>query len=172
MIEKLRDAVNRDDLTGCYSRKYFFQHGGELYRNAVAANVPISLAILNLDDFRKINERYGNDVGNDIICQVATNLRRVFGRFLVARADGEEFYALLSGLPNDKACAFVDRARQVVSADSHSIDSTGDAAFAGVSLSAGVTSVTGESLDLMIARAGDCLQRAKDVGGDMTMGDD
>jgi len=168
LIEQVRDTANRDELTGCYNRKYFFEQGASFRNRAVQQGSPLSLAVIELDDFRGVNERYGHEIGNFVMQRIADNLEGAFNRFLLARAGGQEFFALMPGLPNDKAVAFVDGVRQLVAANPQLLG--GERAT--ITFSGGVTSVLGESIDDMLSTAGACLHRAKDAGGDLVFGDD
>ncbi len=168
LIEQIRDSANRDELTGCYNRKYFFEQAAVFHHRAVQNNAPLSLAVVVLDDFMRINERYGHEIGNFIMQRVADSLRTSFDRFLFARAGGHEFFALMPGLSNDRALAFVDRVRQVLGAEEQWL---GDEQIA-LTFSAGVSNVLGDSIDDMLAAAGVCLQRATEAGGDLVFGDE
>ncbi|WP_185234952.1 diguanylate cyclase [Teredinibacter franksiae] len=168
LIEQVRDTANRDELTGCYNRKYFFEQGANFRDRAVQKGGPLSVVVIDLDRFKQINDKYGHEIGNFVMQRVAEGLRKTFDRFLLARAGGAEFFALLPGLPNEKAVEFVDRVRELIAADRQIVgqDETS------ISFSAGVTSLLGESIDDMLYSAGLCLHRAKDAGGDLVFGDD
>jgi len=168
LIERMRDAANRDDLTGCYNRKYFFDQGGVFHARAVQNESPLSVAVLYLDDFVSINQKYGHDIGNYLMQRTADVLNAAFDRFVLARAGGQEFFVLMPGLSNERALAFVERVRQVVGVNEQTL---GDERVA-LGFSAGVTSVLGESIDDMVVGAGNCLQRAREAGGDLVFGDE
>ncbi len=168
MIEAIRDAAYRDYYTGAYNRQFFFQRGEPLLRQAQEKQTPVAVVVIDFDDFREINLAYGNEVGDGVMKAVAETLMRAFDRFLLARADGQEFYVLLVGLDNSKATALVERVRQVVCAApvicrEHSI---------AVTFSAGVSNQVGNGLDDALKSAQLCLARAKEAGGDLVFGDD
>ncbi|WP_045857244.1 diguanylate cyclase [Teredinibacter purpureus] len=168
LIEQVRDAANRDDLTGCYNRKYFFEQGSSIRDRSAQNESPLSVAVIDLDNFKSINDRYGHEIGNFVIQRVADSLSTSFDRFLLARAGGQEFFALLPGLNNEKAVAFVDRIREIVASSPQRLG----AEEASITFSAGVSSLLGDSIDDMLFSAGACLHRAKDTGGDIVIGDD
>lgn len=168
MIETIRDAAQRDFYTGTYNRHYFFTQGEKLLAQAREKQVPVAAAVLNLDHFRQINEHHGNETGDQVMRHTADLLRRAFGRFLLARADGQEFFALMVGLDNHKACAFVEQVRLVLSG---APAQTGDRKIA-VTFSAGVSNAASHNLDHLIQRAYECLHRAKEAGGDLVFGDE
>ncbi len=168
LIERLRDAANRDELTGTYSRRYFFQQADRSYQEANAKNAAVSLAVLDLDDFMEVNARYGNELGDKLMQRVCKRLIALFDKFLLARAGGQEFYVLLPGLPNEKAVAFLERIRQIIAAESFEVDEHS----LSLTFSAGVSSEFGDNLDALVCNAEKCLLRAKEAGGDLVFGDD
>lgn len=168
MIETIRDSANRDYYTGAYNRHYFFEHGEVLLNQAREKGIPASAAVIDLDNFKEINQAYGNDTGDVVMREVAQKLMHTFDRFLFARADGQEFYVLLIGLDNTKATAFVETVRQIIS--SFVIDINGE--NVSVTYSAGVSGGTESNLDALIKASEECLNRAKEAGGDLVFGDD
>lgn len=168
LVEQVRDAANRDDLTGCYNRKYFFEYGASVRDRAVQNGSPLSVAVINLDDFNSVNERYGHEIGNFVMQRIADSLTEAFDRFLLARAGGQEFFALMPGLGHDKALAYVNRVREVIGANTQLLGNE----RATITFSAGVTSDLGDSIDTMLSNAGLALQRAREAGGDLVFGDD
>lgn len=167
MIETIRDSAYRDFYTGAYNRHYFFEQGQMLLNQAREKNVSIAAVVIDLDNFRDINSRYGNDVGDQVMRIVAQKLMHAFSRFLFARSGGQEFFALLYGLDNHKAIALVDiikeRVREPIELGKHTI---------AVNFSAGVSNAAGLSLDDLMNSANLCLLRSKDAGGGLVLGDD
>lgn len=167
MIETIRDSAYRDFYTGAYNRHYFFEQGQALLNQAREKKVSIAAVVIDLDNFRDINTRYGNDAGDQIMRIVAQKLMHAFSRFLFARSGGQEFYALLYGLDNTKAVALVDlikeRVREPIALGDKHIS---------VSFSAGVSNTLGHSLDELMNAANDCVLRSKEAGGGLVLGDD
>lgn len=168
LIEQVRDKGNRDDLTGIYNKKYFHQRGAELYENAKTNASPLSLAIIDCEDVPAISENYGYEVGELVLSKVAKLLDVAFSRFFIARGDGAEFYVLCPGLNCDKAVEYVERVRQLVSAENIY---TSEAEAVNVSFSAGVSAHLGETLDDCLAASFECLERSKEAGGGIVVGD-
>ncbi|MFL0804176.1 MAG: response regulator [Agarilytica sp.] len=168
LIESIRDAAHRDDMTGAYNRRYFYECCEKIFIDQNLQASAISLAVLDLDEFHFINEQYGHDVGDKVMVAVVQELNALLERFVFARASGQEFYLLMPGLDNDKATAFVEKVRQILCAtafdiDGHSIN---------VTFSAGVSSITTENVDDIVSVASTSLKRAKEAGGDLVFGDD
>ena len=168
LVEQIKDSASRDDLTGTYNRKYFFELAGKKYIEAKENQNVMSVCVLDLDGFKEINSRYGNDVGDLIIQHVANRFVKLFDKFVLARAGGEEFFVCMPGLNSEQACAFVEKVRQIVSAEK--MDMIDDATS--MTFSAGVSSKSGNNLDEQLINASLCLKRAKEAGGDLVFGDD
>ena len=172
MIEQIRDAARRDYHTGVYNRYYFFERGLPDWLAAQQKHTPAALAVIDLDNFKFVNENFGNDAGDFVMQQVAQRLNKALERFLVARADGQEFFILLSGLSNGKACALMERVREHVTGE----PAVWDGHKIAVRFSAGVTSNASQAgeagFDELVNNAYQNLQLAKDAGGDMIIGDE
>lgn len=164
LMSQLRDNANRDLATGAYNRQYFFSQAEALLSQGVGSGIPVAAAVIDLDKFRDINCHHGNLTGDQVIRGVVAVLLRLCERFLLARAGGQEFYVLMVGLDDDKACAFVERVRQIVANDRFA-----DPAVA-VTFSAGVATTQSANLDQLMQAAGAALVRAKEAGGDLVFG--
>lgn len=168
LIEKIRDAANRDHLTGAYNRRYFFDQGEDLYEHAKSSNAPLAAVVLDIDHFKRINDTYGHDGGDQVLVAFSHMLYETLGRFLVARAGGEEFFVLLPGIDNEKALSLIDRVRSI--AASSPVEVNGDEVF--VTFSAGVSNVYSDNLDEQLNLADEHLYRAKEAGRNLVIGDD
>jgi len=96
MLETIKDLANVDSLTKLKNRGYLFDEGERFFREV---SPDVSLAILDLDDFKRINNEYGHIVGDRLLEAVGVELKHSFSDVLVCRFDGEEFCILanLSG---------------------------------------------------------------------------
>ncbi|MCH2041150.1 MAG: diguanylate cyclase [Saccharospirillaceae bacterium] len=169
-LQRLQYQATRDYLTGLYNRRYFTEEAEQhLAKSAVEGRV-VSMAMLDIDFFKKINDDYSHIAGDMVLQQIGETLRRGLGRFLVARTGGEEFSILLPGLDAEKACSLMDGLRQGIAEQIFDIPDD----FLRLSVSIGVcTSQDGRgSLDQMIATADDNLYRAKEAGRNLVVGDD
>lgn len=168
LLQSMRESANRDELTGAWSRKYFFEQGEQVFNEAKAQAGELSLAVLDLEDFQAINHRYGLDVGDSVMRVAAQELGSLFERFIFARASGKRFYVLMPGLSNAQAVTFIGRVRQILCSDPIDVD----VCQVTVTFSAGVSSQVGENLAELVHAASECLIRAVDAGGDLVIGDD
>lgn len=167
LVEQITYNAQRDHLTGLYHRSYFFNAARELYKSALEKAAPLSMAVINVDDFREINERHGNAWGDVALKHIAASLNNMLGRFLLARADSDDFYVLMPGLDHEKAAALLSKVKQLLAADDYVINGEAVRFY----FSAGVTSQMQQSLDKQIAQASVYLRRAKEAGGNMIVDD-
>lgn len=168
LVEKIRDVSNRDYLTGLYSRRYFFQKGESLWQQAKDNNQSLSLAVLNIDNFKEINDQYGNVFADTILKKVAEIFNKTLFRFLVARSSGKEFYVLMQGLDNNQASVLIDKIRAIISREGFSFD--GEEVF--ITCSCGVTNkLTGRLID-QVTIAENLVVSAKEAGKNIVFSED
>ncbi len=89
-------AASHDPLTGLPNRRAFYHLGCALVNDA--SRQPLAVAVIDLDDFKAVNDRFGHAVGDQVLVTVAARLATCAGDQLVARLGGDEFAGLL-GLP-------------------------------------------------------------------------
>jgi len=101
----LRKLVFLDGLTGVYNRRYFDQQLGMEWARAARGNTPLSLLMIDVDYFKRFNDRYGHQDGDECLRQVASTLKESLKRpaDLVARYGGEEFACILPDTTFDDA---------------------------------------------------------------------
>jgi diguanylate cyclase (GGDEF)-like protein len=109
MIVLVREAI-RDGLTGCFSR----QSGEELlelqYTIATRSNSPVSVAFVDLDHFKQVNDRFGHDAGDHVLKSAVALLQKNLrmGDMLV-RWGGEEFILIMPNTTQEQAFAALER---------------------------------------------------------------
>lgn len=169
-IQRLHTQATRDYLTNLYNRRYFTEEGEHQLVKAAKEGRPVSLAILDVDYFKKVNDEYGHAAGDMVLQQVADFLQQGLGRFLVSRSGGEEFTILLVGLDSEKAFNLMDGVRQGI--EERIFDLPED--FMRISVSIGVTTEeSGEAtLDHLMAVADENLYRAKEGGRNLVVTSD
>jgi diguanylate cyclase (GGDEF)-like protein len=145
-ISFLRRAANVDDLTGLGSRSFLHRAAGrriELYRRN---ELPLACAVLDVDDFKSYNDRYGHEGGDKALRCVARVLREsVREDDLVARYGGEEFVVLMGGNVED-AIKVAERVREKVQFESVSGDEI--SLSSSLTVSVGVAPLTEATLSL------------------------
>ena len=159
---QLIEAAEHDPLTGLFNRRKFFELGEEMLQSARAKGKTLCAALVDLDRFKSINDRYGHAAGDFVLRKIAeiaqTHVRR---KDILARAGGEEFYTLLPNADEAAAARIANRLRVAIA--------NGEFLFAGkrlkVTASIGVAEIDDdESLEDALARADAALYRAKETG--------
>lgn len=116
-IEQLRNLASRDALTGLFNRRHFFEHAPTLIAEARARWQKSAVAILDIDDFKQLNDSHGHDLGDRALAGVARCLSQSIegSNSLLARIGGEEFAILFPGLDAKAAMRRADHVRLDVS---------------------------------------------------------
>ncbi|HEV2509035.1 diguanylate cyclase [Bosea sp. (in: a-proteobacteria)] len=116
-LEQLHSLASRDALTGLFNRRHFFANAGRLIEEAQAKKRKSTVAILDIDDFKQLNDSHGHDFGDQALASVARCLAQsVEGSgHLLARIGGEEFAILFPGLDAKAAMRLSDHIRLDVS---------------------------------------------------------
>lgn len=116
-IEQLRNLASRDALTGLFNRRHFFEHAPALIAEARARWQKSAVAILDIDDFKQLNDSHGHDLGDRALAGVARCLSQSIegSNSLLARIGGEEFAILFPGLDAKAAMRRADHLRLDVS---------------------------------------------------------
>jgi diguanylate cyclase (GGDEF)-like protein len=97
LVEENRQAAYRDYLTGLPNRRSFFVEGPAYMKRASVAGRPLVVAMVDIDNFKRINDTHGHDVGDVALQHVAGVLSASFPDCLVGRLGGEEFGIVLPG---------------------------------------------------------------------------
>jgi len=113
---RLAEEVRRDPLTGVYNRGQLEEVLEKEFEAATRHGWPLSLAFIDLDDFKQVNDRWGHLVGDEVLRNFAkTLLRHVRSSDIVARYGGEEFLVVLPGIGEAAAAQVVRRILSEVS---------------------------------------------------------
>jgi two-component system cell cycle response regulator len=115
LIQMLAQRAQIDGLTNLWNRSFFDQRWSEEYARAVRYGHPLSLAIVDLDHFKSINDAYGHLVGDIVLCGVARILQRECrAHDLVCRFGGEEFVIVMPETSPEDAAQVCERIREAV----------------------------------------------------------
>jgi len=166
-IEQIRNIADRDYLTGAYNRRYFFENASALYNQAREEGTELAAAVIDIDFFKLVNDNYGHDIGDGVLKYFAKTLHESLEKCLVARAGGEEFFILMPGLNNHKACQLIDAVRAMMTAKPLVVDDQ----QLPISFSAGVSNQLLSSLDAQIKQADQLLYQAKELGRNRVVGE-
>jgi len=161
-VQSLSRIAARDYLTDIYNRRYFFETGPRIVEQALRRGGLASIAILDIDHFKRLNDTYGHEVGDVVLKAVSRRLRhRVGDRHLLARLGGEEFGVIFNGLGLDEASDYCDRLRAELAAQP--IDADGEPLT--ITVSVGLAAISGrETFDNYLNAADQFLYMAKHAG--------
>ena len=110
----LRELARHDELTGIFNRRAFNEHLVETVAELPADKL-VALVLVDLDDFKSVNDVHGHMAGDEVLRAVAARLEQAAGGHPVFRLGGDEFAALVIG-PHDDADAAVTRIATQLSA--------------------------------------------------------
>jgi diguanylate cyclase (GGDEF)-like protein len=161
LFSQIKDMANKDFLTGMFNRRYFFDSGYSIYRKNNRKGKDIAIVMIDIDNFKKINDNYGHNVGDDAIIAVkdilANNLR---DSDLTARFGGEEFCILLEEITKEQVVAVFEKIRAVFK---NNIIETNYITIS-YTVSIGIYFGMINSLDEMIKLSDEALYEAKESG--------
>ncbi|WP_417332387.1 diguanylate cyclase [Halarcobacter sp.] len=162
--KELIDLTNKDYLTKVYNRRYFNEYSEKALELAKRNKQDISIIAIDIDRFKKINDTYGHNVGDEVLIEVANIFKNSIRKSdIVARFGGEEFIILLINAKVDEATAIAEKMRvkiedTIINVDDNEVDIT--ASF-GV---ATVNQESNETIETTLKRADDLLYIAKKHG--------
>ncbi len=104
-----------DSLTGLYNRRYFEVHLQKLLQKNETSRKALGLLMVDIDNFKHVNDTYGHAVGDEILKEFAERLQdKLRGFDMVARLGGEEFVAILPDVTNEMAHIVAERLRTAI----------------------------------------------------------
>jgi diguanylate cyclase (GGDEF)-like protein len=162
LIEKIEAEANQDYLTGLFNRRYLFREGELLLGQARQNNTPISVAIIDIYYFKRLNDGYGHDCGDAVLKIFSGYLVEKCADSMIARIGGEEFCLLMPGVEASKCNELLESIRT----DMRDLPMSWHNELINVTFSAGVTDRIAVSLSTMISNADIELYRAKKFGRD------
>ena len=159
---RIEELAELDELTGSLNRRCIMRMLDEEVSRARRTKTPCSIALIDLDWFKRINDTYGHPTGDEVLrtfaITVFANIRN-FDRF--GRFGGEEFMLVLPDTPRDAALRILDRLRAIVADLDWSAFSPGMR----VTVSAGIATLQpNDTPDTVLARADGALYEAKAQG--------
>ena len=171
-LERVREEAMTDALTGIANRKRFDESLRKARREAEASGTPLSLVLCDIDFFKRFNDTWGHQTGDQIIRFVAGCLtRHAPESHVVARYGGEEFGIVMPGATPEDAFAIAEKIRRTVESKKLLRKSTNED-LGNITISMGIASFQGnESIETLIERADTHLYRSKTEGRNRTTTD-
>ncbi len=113
--KKLYEKAITDPLTGLYNREYLKEYLTSKIKEAKRYKFPLSVAMIDIDFFKKINDTYGHLIGDCVLKELADLLKNNFrGSDIVARYGGEEIFVVMPFTQLEAACKKLDTIRQKI----------------------------------------------------------
>jgi len=160
--KRIEELAELDELTGSFNRRCIMRMLDDEIARAHRSQTPCSIALIDLDWFKRINDSYGHPTGDEVLrtfaITVFANIRN-FDRF--GRYGGEEFLLVLPDTLGDSAANILDRLRAIIAG----LDWSAFSSDMRVTISAGVATLRpDETEDSLLARADNALYAAKARG--------
>ena len=176
-LEKIRDSLklaeqhsNTDALTGLANRRALEEFVRSAQITSMETGEPLSILMIDIDHFKKFNDSFGHQVGDQVLRLVAKVLQEnVRGDDLAARYGGEELMAVLPGTAVEICAEIAERIRRRISEARLTRRATGEE-ISSVTVSVGVAQFRlAESAEMMIERCDRALYQAKRSGRNRTI---
>ena len=171
---ELEKLALTDYLTNLSNRRYFMIRGDEEFKRAKRNGRPLSLLMLDIDDFKKVNDNYGHEAGDLALQKLAMGMKSSLREIdLFGRLGGEEFAVLLSDTTLEEAVLLAERVRQTIAEISFQFAGVAptQSITISITISIGVAAVNDgmTGLDDLLRNADTALYGAKNGGRNCVM---
>lgn len=168
MQRSLRNLIVKDSLTDLYNRRYCNQNLKNISEQYIKTGEPYTLAIADIDFFKKVNDTYGHTAGDEVLVSVAQIMKKsMAGKGFAARWGGEEFLLVYTGCDMETTLTYLE---MLVEAIREMCVEYGDKVIK-ITISIGVATGNGDSVDKVLCTAGNRLYHAKKEGRDRVVSD-
>lgn len=111
--KKLKILSEEDGLTKIKNRRYFFELGNKIIKNSFKNNSKVSVVMIDLDNFKKINDKYGHSAGDEVLIDFVNIVNKTLNnKHLFARLGGEEFSIIFIDIEYNEANEIVEKIRK------------------------------------------------------------
>jgi len=160
---QLREESLRDPLTSLYNRRYLEDSLQREFAHAQREKYPVSIIMSDIDHFKRINDTYGHNVGDEVLQELSRMLVISFRtEDIICRYGGEEFIIVMPGTPAETALARAETFRQTL--ENSALPATGQSIHITLSAGIAVYPENGSSVDEIIRLADQALYQAKTGG--------
>jgi diguanylate cyclase (GGDEF)-like protein len=161
---RLQEAALTDDLTGLPNRRHAMAHMEQEWAASVRNKRPLACMVIDLDQFKQVNDANGHDIGDAYLKQVASTIRSaVRSQDVVCRTGGDEFLVICPDTPLQAALACAERIRRAV--EQAPVEVGGQRLKAGMSAGVAMREASMANVDALIKRADEGVYLAKQQGG-------
>lgn len=171
-IKRLKTLVYRDDLTGMLNRRGFSEEAGGMFNHLYSKHnptqnkridtMPFGVIFIDIDDFKKVNDKYGHDEGDKVLKHTAKVMNRVLrDNDIYARWGGEEFVVALPQSSKKSSVRVAEKLCNALAESKINLDGN----IEKITMSVGIVMHSDEtSLDEMIEKADRAMYKAKKKG--------
>lgn len=164
IFKKLNYDAKHDNLTGLINRQSFFEIIDPLISSHIENKEPLSFCIIDLDNFKEVNDKYGHLVGDQLLREfssiISSSIREID---FVARYGGEEFVFIFKNTKLESARITMERIKEII--ENHKFTEK----EIKITLSGGLVQLKRETAIKLISRADFLLYKAKDIGKNQIM---
>ncbi|MDD2343873.1 MAG: diguanylate cyclase [Tolumonas sp.] len=161
LLAKLRETTYRDYLTQLFNRRYLFEKAEKQFRTAKSAGHPITMSVMDIDHFKRINDAHGHHAGDTVLRTISALFSEHFPDCITFRLGGEEFGLIMLNIPFEVALTRIEQFQQDLKDTPMDL---GHPVY--VTASFGVTDELADQLDEMLQAADRLLYQAKQQGRD------
>ncbi|MCL2925173.1 MAG: diguanylate cyclase [Trichodesmium sp. MAG_R04] len=162
-LAEVQKIANTDPLTKALNRRRLFNLGYQEFNRVTIYGTALSILLMDLDNFKKINDNYGHQAGDQALCTVVKSIKNTIRNVdFLGRYGGEEFMAILPETNGKKALILAEEIRKMVS--SNIIKTDKGSILLTISIGVSTYSAKDQSLDDMISRADKAVYQAKQQG--------
>ncbi|WP_193073334.1 GGDEF domain-containing protein [Pseudomonas sp. FME51] len=162
-IMALQQLSEHDALTGTLNRRSMHDQAQTVLDTTRQHGLPATLVMLDADHFKRINDEFGHQTGDAVLCHLVTRIRlHMRSNDLLGRFGGEEFVLLLPGVDASDALEIAERIRLAV--NNHPENISDQPVMLSISLGVASTDLHGHDYNAMVSAADGALYRAKALG--------
>ena len=161
LLAKLRETTYRDYLTQLFNRRYLFEKAEKQFRAAKSAGYPITMGVMDIDHFKRINDAHGHHAGDTVLRTISALFSEHFPDCITFRLGGEEFGLIMLNIPFEVALTRIEQFQQDLKDTPMDL---GHPVY--ITASFGVTDELTDQLDEMLQAADRLLYQAKQQGRD------
>ncbi|MGL1893212.1 MAG: GGDEF domain-containing protein [Spirochaetaceae bacterium] len=156
--EEVKRLSITDPLTGIYNRSGFYKSAEAIIDNMKRKNMPLSIIMMDIDNFKICNDTHGHDVGDEVLISITkTCLKSIRKSDILARWGGEEFIFIVPELNMNKTIELAERIRENIESEIYNICEK-------ITCSFGVSTFNNEPIEHCIKRSDLALYEAKNRG--------
>ena len=164
-LDQSLELAVTDALTGLHNRRYMAGQLGAMVRRAVRGGEPVAALLVDIDHFKRINDSFGHDVGDEVLrefaVRLATNVRAVD---LACRFGGEEFVVIMPDTGPEVAGRIAERLRLHVAGSPFRVAGAEDPLSVTISVGVACTEGPGDTPEALLKRADEAVYDAKAKG--------